>query len=128
MGVEDKTSPPTSYLTNAQAARRLPNQPHPATLWRWQMVGVLVGDQRIKLKFATFGRYTYTTAKWLDEFGEAVAAARARLHASGTPDADPATPAPNPRPRKQPTRRCAREAGRTRAARARERLRQQGGL
>jgi hypothetical protein len=51
-------------FTLAEAARRLPSQPHVCTLWRWSLRGV----RGVRLKTVVVGGRRYTTASFLSSF------------------------------------------------------------
>ncbi len=65
------------YIPLSNAAREFPNRPHSATVIRWAMVGVKVGDarERVKLGSTKIGGRRYTSRADIDEF-------LARLNAS----------------------------------------------
>lgn len=52
-------------LTINQAARRLPNQPHPSTVWRWVLTGLSGGA---KLESVKIGGKRYTSVEAVDRF------------------------------------------------------------
>ena len=61
-------------ITLAEAARLVPGQRHPATLWRWANIGVA----GVRLDSLEIGGVAYTSPKALQSFCEAVTAAKAR--------------------------------------------------
>ena len=68
----------SKHLTLAQAARITPGEPSPQCLWRWCRRGVKSrAGQRVRLQHIRIGGMIYTTAKWLEEFGQRLAQADA---------------------------------------------------
>ncbi len=82
MPSEVKTTPLIVYRSLQQIARRLPpnkaSKPcHPATLSRWILAGIGLKDgSRVKLRAVRFPAGWRTTDEWVDEFLEAITAAR----------------------------------------------------
>ena len=66
------------FLTLAEAARHLPNNPHPSTVYRWYAKGVQCGETRVYLDARPFGRKLYVTLKAVYEFTAQVAEAKRR--------------------------------------------------
>lgn len=65
-----------SYLSLSQAARLAPGRPSASATWRWCRRGLKGRDgSAVFLKHVRVGRTVYTTAPWLHQFFEAVAAA-----------------------------------------------------
>ena len=60
-----------NYLSLAEAARTVPGDPSPATLWRW----IAKGCNGVKLAAVRFGDRYFVTAEALEDFGRAAAAA-----------------------------------------------------
>lgn len=89
------------HISLNEAARIAPGDVSPNCLWRWCRRGVLArsGD-RIKLQHVRIGGKLFTTAKWIDEFGQRLAEADAQYF-DGTEEPDPA-------PASAPSRRRAR--------------------
>lgn len=70
--------PEDQRITLSQASRHAPGRPNTSTMWRWCRRGVLARDgSRVYLKHQRFGSRVFTTLAWLNEFGEALAAADA---------------------------------------------------
>lgn len=64
-------------LPIAEAIRRRTGKDyHRVTTFHWQTKGIQAGEQRIKLKSVFIGRSRMTTEQWVDEFIEAVTAAK----------------------------------------------------
>lgn len=65
-----------AYLSLSQAARLAPGRPSSSATWRWCRKGLKARDgSSVYLKHVRVGRTVYTTASWLHQFFEAVAAA-----------------------------------------------------
>ncbi len=63
-------------LTLGEACKITPGRPSTNCVWRWCRQGVLSRNgQRTHLQHVRLGGRIYTTARWLDEFGERLAAA-----------------------------------------------------
>lgn len=74
----EATDPPP-YLTLSQAARLAPGRPSASATWRWCRKGLKARDgSSVFLKHVRVGRTVYTSAQWLQDFFEAVAAADQR--------------------------------------------------
>jgi hypothetical protein len=73
---------PVTYRSLSQVARRFPpnkgDKPvHPATLTRWILEGIALSDgSRVKLRAVRFPAGWRTTNEWVDDFLEAMTAAR----------------------------------------------------
>jgi hypothetical protein len=66
------------YITLTEAAKLAPNRPSTNCLWRWCRKGVVSrGGQRVRMKHVRIGGMIYTTAAWLDAFGQQLAEADA---------------------------------------------------
>ena len=66
------------YLTLSQAAKRLPNRPHAASIWRWCRRGIRSrSGKRIYLEHRRFGGRLFVSDEALDQFGRELAAADA---------------------------------------------------
>lgn len=77
----------TPYLTCSEASKLLPGRPSTTAIWRWARRGVQSrGGERIRLQHVRMGGTLYTTAKWLDEFGRALAEADTRHFDESTGD------------------------------------------
>ncbi len=69
----------SGYLTLSQAARFTPGEVSPNAIWRWCRQGVRSrGGDRIRLRHVRQGGRLFTTRRWLEEFGERLAAADAQ--------------------------------------------------
>lgn len=88
--------PTLPLLTLAEACRRLPTRPAPATMWRWRVRGV----NGVRLACVRVGSRWYTTEKAMTQFIAQQTAAKCSPHA--------ASPAPG---RSAATRQRLREAG-----------------
>ncbi len=65
-------------ITLTQAAALAPGRPSVNCIWRWCRKGVLARDRsRVRLRHVRIGGKLYTTARWLGEFGQALATADA---------------------------------------------------
>lgn len=85
----------SKYLTCSEASKLLPGRPSANCVWRWARRGVQSrGGERIRLQHVRMGGALYTTARWIDEFGRALAEADARHFDSLTSDA-PSHTGPN---------------------------------
>lgn len=84
------------YLTLTEAARTLPNNPHPASVWRWCRKGVASRcGRRVKLNHIRLGGKLYVTDEDLQRFGQELAEADAEHFDeadSPTPNRDQAKP------------------------------------
>jgi len=86
-----------NYLTLAEAARTLPNDPHPASVWRWCRKGVVSrSGHRVKLAHVRIGGRIYVTDEDLKRFGEELAASDAE-HFDEAGDPIPNREQPKPR-------------------------------
>jgi hypothetical protein len=66
------------HLTLTQAAKLAPGRPTPNCIWRWCREGVKAASgERVRLKHMRFGSRIFTTRRWLNEFGRALAEADA---------------------------------------------------
>ena len=81
------------HLTMGQAARLAPGHPSPSCIWRWCRKGVKsrAGD-RVHLRHVRIGGVIYTTAAWMQEFGQRLAEADARHFDLTDQDQAPPTP------------------------------------
>ena len=82
-------------LTLTQAAKVAPGRPSSNCLWRWCRRGVLSrSGGRLCLRHVRIGSRIFTTARWLQEFGDRLAAADAAHFQPRGDDAHPplATP------------------------------------
>ncbi|MEP0846038.1 MAG: hypothetical protein HRF50_04355 [Phycisphaerae bacterium] len=62
-------NPDTEYLSAAQLAPELPGAPHPSTLSRWALRGVLAGDGvRVRMKAVKVGARLLFTRAWAADF------------------------------------------------------------
>lgn len=75
---------PDERLTLSQAARIAPGGPSPNCVWRWCRRGVVArtGD-RVRLQHVRIGGKLFTSARWLDEFGQRLADADAKYFEIG---------------------------------------------
>ena len=66
------------HLTLTEASKIAPGRPSTNCIWRWCRRGVLsrTGD-RVYLRHVRVGGKIFTTARWLDEFGDRLAEADA---------------------------------------------------
>lgn len=77
-------------ITMTEAANRTPGRPSTNCIWRWCRKGVLTRKgERIRLQHARIGGKIFTSAQWLDEFGQKVAAADAEYFDANQPAAMP---------------------------------------
>jgi len=90
-------------LTLSQAARIAPGAPTPNCVWRWCRRGVIArsGD-RVRLQHVRVGGKLFTTARWLDEFGQRLADADAEYFEIA--DAELPAPSAGPPPRRRARR------------------------
>jgi len=65
----------TDRLALAEAAAIAPGRPSAITVWRWCRLGLLAGNERIRLRHVRVGRKLYTSRADLEAFYRAVAAA-----------------------------------------------------
>lgn len=66
----------SDYVTLSQAAHLAPGRPSACAPWRWARHGLKARDGTVvRLRHVRAGRQVLTTADWLREFFEAVAAA-----------------------------------------------------
>jgi hypothetical protein len=66
------------YLTLTQATKLSPGRPSTNCIWRWCRRGVLSrGGRRVRLRHVRIGGKIYTTAEWLNDFGQRLADADA---------------------------------------------------
>lgn len=69
----------TDFITLSKAAQLAPGRPSSNAMWRWARRGVLArSGERIRLEHIRVGGKIFTTAGWVREFGERLAAADAR--------------------------------------------------
>lgn len=60
-----------TFLSLGQAAKLAPGRPSANCLWRWCRRGVLSrSGERVHLQHRRIGGKIFTTAGWLDEFGQ----------------------------------------------------------
>lgn len=118
------------HITLTQAAKLAPGRPSSNCVWRWCRQGVKAASgQRVRLKHMRFGSRIYTTRKWLNEFGLALAEADTVHFDRGEQVATNAMPEMSRRPsqRSRPTSRpTAAEAARLRHLEAERELREAG--
>ena len=94
-----KDPKPDEHLTLTQAAKIAPGRPSTNCLWRWCRRGVRSrGGERVRLQHIRIGGKIYTSARWLDEFGRALAEAD-QVYFDLEQE-----PAPEPRRPRQPRR------------------------
>jgi hypothetical protein len=108
------------YLSLTEAAARMPGRPSMWSLWRWCRKGVKIRGttDRIKLRHVRTGSRLLTTTAWIEEFGNATAAADVAYfdERAETPQSSPQTQtSPATTPANDPfTSRPAARAGRRR--------------
>ncbi|HRQ01000.1 MAG TPA: DUF1580 domain-containing protein [Terrimesophilobacter sp.] len=74
----DEAPAAEEHITLSQAAKLAPGRPSPNCVWRWCREGVKAASgQRVRLKHVRFGSRIYTTRRWLNAFGLALAEADA---------------------------------------------------
>ena len=67
------------HITLTQAANIAPGRPSANCVWRWCRRGVRSRNgERVRLQHLRIGGKIFTTARWLEEFGRALAEADAR--------------------------------------------------
>lgn len=67
------------HITLTQAANIAPGRPSSNCIWRWCRRGVRSRNgERVRLQHLRIGGKIFTTARWLEEFGRALAEADAR--------------------------------------------------
>jgi len=77
-------------ITLTEAAKNIPGRPSTNCVWRWCRKGVCSRTgERIRLQHARIGGKIFTTAKWLEEFGQRVAAADAEYFDANQPPTAP---------------------------------------
>lgn len=96
------------HITLAQAAKLAPGRPSSNCVWRWCREGVKAASgTRVRLKHVRFGSRIFTTRRWLNDFGLALAEADAAHF-----DRDEESPAPEPSRRScKRSRRASRSGG-----------------
>ncbi len=68
----------SDYLSLSAAAKQAPGRPSANCIWRWCRKGVLARNgKRVRLRHIRTGGKIYTTARWLQAFGEKLAQADA---------------------------------------------------
>jgi len=117
-------------LTLSQAARIAPGGPSPNCIWRWCRRGVIArsGD-RVRLQHVRIGGKLFTTARWLDEFGQRLADADATYFELGDGEADEApaeSSSPQRRKKRPPPAAQSTDVDEARRARIREELEAEG--
>lgn len=66
-------------ITLTEVAKTTPGRPTANCIWRWCRRGVLARNgERVRLEHVRLGGRIFTTRRWLDEFGRALAEADAR--------------------------------------------------
>ncbi len=67
------------HITLTEVAKTLPGRPTANCVWRWCRRGVLARNgERVRLEHIRLGGRIFTTRRWLDQFGSALAEADAR--------------------------------------------------
>lgn len=96
------------HITLSQAAKLAPGRPSSNCIWRWCREGVKAASgTRVRLKHVRFGSRIYTTRRWLNDFGLALAEADAAHF-----ERDEQSPAPEPSRRtSKRSRRASRSSG-----------------
>ena len=60
---------PPNYVPTSKASRLFPGKPHPLTILRWRLTGLIGPDgNRVKLRYIRSGKRIFTTREWADEF------------------------------------------------------------
>ena len=78
------------HLTLTEAAKIAPGRPSTNCLWRWCRRGVLSRTgERVHLQHVRIGGKLFTTARWLEEFGDRLAEADASYFRLAEDDAFP---------------------------------------
>lgn len=73
-------------ITITDAANRTPGRPSTNCIWRWCRKGVISRKgERIRLQHVRIGGKLFTAVKWLEEFGQRVAAADAEYFDASQP-------------------------------------------
>lgn len=71
--------PAEKHISLAEVARIAPGRPSTNCVWRWCRRGVKSRTgERIRLQHVRMGGMIYTTARWLEEFGQELADADAK--------------------------------------------------
>jgi len=64
------------HITLTQAAKITPGRPSTNCLWRWCRRGVLARNgERVRLEHVRMGGKIFTTRRWVETFGQALAEA-----------------------------------------------------
>lgn len=94
------------HISLNEAARIAPGDVSPNCIWRWCRRGVLSrSGERIKLQHVRVGGKLFTTAQWIEEFGQRLAEADADYF--DRTEGAPASPQPQtPRRRARRSARC----------------------
>ena len=67
------------HITLTEVAKISPGRPSTHCLWRWCRRGVLArSGQRVRLEHLRIGGKIFTTGRWVEDFGKALAQADAR--------------------------------------------------
>jgi hypothetical protein len=67
-----------NHITLTEATKVTPGRPSTNCLWRWCRRGVLSrSGQRVRLEHIRIGGKIFTTSRWVEEFGKALAKADA---------------------------------------------------
>jgi hypothetical protein len=123
----DEAPAAEEHITLTQAAKLAPGRPSPNCVWRWCREGVKAASgQRVRLKHVRFGSRIYTTRKWLNAFGLALAEADA-AHFERGDQVHAEVPVPStPRRRSRRSRGSARDEARRRLDQAERELEEAG--
>ena len=117
------------HITLTEAAKITPGRPSTNCLWRWCRRGVLSrSGQRVRLQHIRIGGKIFTTAAWIQQFGEALAQADEAHFDLQEPvvSAEAGSPPAVPAPRRR--RRTRRDQQRHRAHEQAERELEEAGL
>jgi len=96
----------TQHITLTEAAKITPGRPSTNCLWRWCRRGVMSrSGQRVRLEHVRIGGKIFTTARWVEEFGKALAEADASYFDLQDQDAETSGEPARARPRRRTPRR-----------------------
>jgi len=75
--------PSSELISLGEAAKHSPGRPSANCVWRWCRKGVRARcGQRVRLRHVRVGGKIFTSARWVDEFGQQVAEADAAYFAN----------------------------------------------
>ncbi|MBW7906227.1 MAG: DUF1580 domain-containing protein [Phycisphaerae bacterium] len=90
------------YITLTEAAKIAPGRPSTNCIWRWCRRGVKArGGERVRLQHVRIGGMIYTSARWLEAFGRALADADAKYFDLCEAAVEAARAAEHPAPRRR---------------------------